>query len=69
MDTDEKSTDVTARREHRSKLSRVDYDDNAAERWFAQTWGVVRFCLWVFGLLCIIAIVLAAIGIAHLIPG
>lgn len=54
---------------HKDKLFRVDEDDNLAERSFAQTWAVIRFCLWVFGLFCLIGIVLAAIGIAHIIPG
>jgi hypothetical protein len=55
--------------EHKSKLFRVDADDNAAERGFASTWAVIRFCLWVFGAFCLLGIILAVIGIAHIIPG
>lgn len=56
-------------RKHKSKLFRVDADDNVAERGFASAWAVIRFGLWVFGLVCLILIALAVIGIAHVIPG
>lgn len=55
--------------EHKSKLFRVDADDNVAERGFASTWAVIRFCLWVFGAFCLIAIILAVAGIAAILPG
>lgn len=54
---------------HKDKLFRVDESDNAAERGFASAWAIIRFGLWVFGLLMLIAIALAVIGIAHVIPG
>lgn len=60
---------MTKRLEGDSKLLQQDADDNMAERSVAKTWAIIRFGLWVFGLFCLIAIALAAIGIAHIIPG
>jgi len=52
-----------------TKLLQRDADDNAAERGVASTWAVIRFVLWVFGLFCLIAIILAVAGIAAILPG
>lgn len=44
---------------------RFEFDDKAKSAG-VRVWHFFRFCLWVFGLLCLIAIILAVVGIYHL---
>lgn len=52
-----------------SKLLQHDADDNVAERGVAKSWGMIRFVLWVWGLFCLICVILAVAGIAAILPG